>query len=143
MRQTEKLKIAVFPIIYKMWFFSSKKTVSKIEWYLSGNLTFQNLLRKRKLLPAENFWNILAFDKESSRKLLNLTSADSFIKNNNVYIYDYRVEISIIPIWKNFWFQKNFIQILWIFCWSKYILVRLRVFVSLGWVKAELAVHAL
>ena len=143
MRQTEKLKIAVFPIIYKMWLFSSKKTVSKIEWYLSGNLTFQNLLRKRKLLPAENFWNILAFDKESSRKLLNLTSADSFIKNNNVYIYDYRVEISIIPIWKNFWFQKNFIQILWIFCWSKYILVRLRVFVSLGWVKAELAVHAL
>ena len=143
MRQTEKLKIAVFPIIYKMWLFSSKKTVSKIEWYLSGNLTFQNLLRKRKLLPAENFWNILAFDKESSRKLLNLTSADSFIKNNNVYIYDYRVEISIIPIWKNFWFQKNFIQIIWIFCWSKYILVRLRVFVSLGWVKAELVVHAL
>ena len=37
---------------------------------------------------------ILAFDKESKRKLLILISADSFIKNNN--LYDFVVEISII-----------------------------------------------
>ena len=39
----------------------------------SENLTFQNLLKNRKLLPAEKFGNILAFDKESKRKLLSLT----------------------------------------------------------------------
>ena len=45
-------------------------------------MTFQNLLKIRKLLPAEKFGNIVAFDKESERKLLSLISADSFIKNN-------------------------------------------------------------
>ena len=38
--------------------------------------------KNRKLLPAEKFGNILAFDKESKRKLLLLISVDSFIKNN-------------------------------------------------------------
>ena len=47
----------------------------------SENFTFQNLLKSRKLLPAEKFGNILAFDKYK-RKLLSLISADSFIKNN-------------------------------------------------------------
>ena len=40
---------------------------------LSENLTFQNLLKNRKLLPAEKLGklgNILAFDKESERKLV-------------------------------------------------------------------------
>ena len=37
---------------------------------------------------------LLAFDRESKRKLLNLISAGSFIKNNN--IYDFRVKISFI-----------------------------------------------
>ena len=46
-------------------------------------LTLQNLLKnRRKLLPAEKFGNILAFNKESKTKLLSLISADSFIKNN-------------------------------------------------------------
>ena len=49
-------------------FFSSKKTVT-IKLHLSENLTtFQNLLKNRKLLPAEEFGNIMDFDKESKRK---------------------------------------------------------------------------
>ena len=67
------------------WLFSSKKTVTK-KRNLSENLSFQNLLKNRKLLPAEKFGNILTFDKESKRKLLSLISAGSFIKNN-LYIY--------------------------------------------------------
>ena len=46
-----------------------------IKWHLSENLTFQNLLKNRKLLPAGKFGNILAFDRESRRKLVSLTSA--------------------------------------------------------------------
>ena len=65
-----------------------------IKWHLSESPTFQNLLKHRKLLPAEKFGNILAFDKESKTKLLSLISADSFIKNN---LYnDFRVEISLM-----------------------------------------------
>ena len=41
-----------------------------------------NLLKNRNLLPAEKFGNILAFGKESKRKLILLTLADSFIKND-------------------------------------------------------------
>ena len=52
-------------------------------------ITFQILLKNRKLLSAETFGNIFAFDKKSKRKLLSLISADSFIKNN--LIYDFRV----------------------------------------------------
>ena len=48
-------------------FFSSKKTVT-VKLHLSENLTtFQNLLKNRKLLPAEEFGNIMDFDKESKR----------------------------------------------------------------------------
>ena len=46
-----------------------------IKCHLSENLTFQNLLKNRKLLPAEKLGNILAFDRESRRKLVSLTSA--------------------------------------------------------------------
>ena len=53
-----------------------------IKWHLSENLTFQNLLNNRKLLPAEKFGNVLAFDKESKTKPLSLISTDSFIENN-------------------------------------------------------------
>ena len=63
------------------------------------NLTFQKLLKNRKLLPAEKFGNFLGFDKQSNRKLLSLISVDSFIKNN---LYDFRVEISFMPKWKFF-----------------------------------------
>ena len=71
----EKLEIAVL-------LFWSKKTVSTIKWHLSENLTFQNLSKNRKLLPAEKFGSILAFDKDSKRKLLSLRSIStkSFIK---------------------------------------------------------------
>ena len=112
-----------------------------VKWHLSESLTFQNLFKNRKLLPAEKFGNVLAFDKESKTKLLSLISADSFIKNN---LYnDFRVEISFMAKWKTFWFQKNFIQILWIFSCIKCILVRLwvKVFVSQGWVQAEITIH--
>ena len=59
----------------------SKKTVAT-KWHLSENLTFQNVLKNIKLLPAEKFGNILAFEKESKRKPLSLIWVDSFIKNN-------------------------------------------------------------
>ena len=65
------------------------------------NLTFQKLLKNRKLLPAEKFGNFLGLDKQSNRKLLSLISVDSFIKNN---LYDFRVEISFMPKWKIFRF---------------------------------------
>ena len=60
-------------------FFQARKLT--IKRYLSESLTFQNLLKNRKLLPAEKFANILTFDKESKTKLLSLASADGFIKN--------------------------------------------------------------
>ena len=50
--------------------FSTKKT-AEIKQHLSANLTFQNLLQNRKLLPAEKFGNILAFDKESKKATIN------------------------------------------------------------------------
>ena len=107
------------------------------------NLTFQNLSKNRKLLRAEKFGNILTFGKESKRKLLSLIPADSFIKNNYQCIYDFRVEISIMPKWKIFRFQKNYLQILWVFSCNGWILVRLwvKVFVSQGWVQAEVTVN--
>ena len=61
--------------------FVSKKNVIINNKMASENFTFQNLLKSRKLLLAEKFGNILAFDKYK-RKLLSLISADSFIKNN-------------------------------------------------------------
>ena len=50
----------------------------------SGGKPFNSIWKNGKSLPAEKFWNILAFDKESKRTLPNLISADSFIKNNNL-----------------------------------------------------------
>ena len=47
---------------------------------MTENLTFQNLLKNRKLLPAEKFENILAFDKEFKRKLQSLKSAAVLLK---------------------------------------------------------------
>ena len=72
----------------------------------------------------------MAFHKVSERKLLTLTSADSFVKNNNVY---------------EFQISKNPIQILWFFNYNRHILVILwvRVFVSQGWIQAEVAVNTL
>ena len=50
--------------------------ISIVKSYISKSV------KNRKLLPAEKFGNILAFDKVSKRKLLLLISVDSFIKNN-------------------------------------------------------------
>ena len=61
-------------------FFQARKLTTK--WHLSESLTFQNLLKNKKLLPAKEFGNVLAFDKESKTKLLSLISTDSFIENN-------------------------------------------------------------
>ena len=59
-------------------FFQARKLT--IKWHLSESLIFQNLLKSRKLFPAEKFGNILAFNKVSKTKLLSvsLISADSF-----------------------------------------------------------------
>ena len=51
----------------------------------------------KKLLPAEKFGNILAFNRESKTKLLSLISADSFIKNN--LHNDCMVEIYFMAKW--------------------------------------------
>ena len=77
-----------------MWLFSSKKTVIKIKWYLSENYTFKSLLKNRNYYLQKIFEISFAFDKESKRKLLNLISADSFMKNINVY--DFWVNTLII-----------------------------------------------
>ena len=61
-------------------FFQQGKLTIKL--HLTQSLTFQNVLKNGKLLPAEKFGNILGFDKESKTKLLSLISADIFIKNN-------------------------------------------------------------
>ena len=67
---------------------------------LSESLTFQNPLKNKKLLLAETFGNILAFDKESKRKLLSLIQQTVLMKI--IYTYDFRVEISFMPKWKTF-----------------------------------------
>ena len=48
-----------------------------------------------------------------------------------------------MPKQKTFLFQKDFIQILWIFGYNKCILVKLwvKVFVSRGWVQAEITMN--
>ena len=48
-----------------------------------------------------------------------------------------------MPKWKNFLFQKSFIQILWIFSCNKCILVRrwVKVIVIQGRVQAEITTH--
>ena len=76
--------------------FSRKKTVSKImtstsvwKFHISKSVNRIETITCRKFLKY-----LLAVDEESKRKLLNLISTDSFIKNNNVY--DFGVKISII-----------------------------------------------
>ena len=60
-------------------FFLSKKTV-KIKWYLLESPAFLNLLKNRKILPAERFGNILAFNKEFKRKSNHLYQQAFFLK---------------------------------------------------------------
>ena len=82
--------------------------------------------------------------KESYNPLLyKFYNIISFIKNN--LMNNFRVEISLMPKWKMFCFQKNFIQTLWIFRCNICILVRLcvEVFVLQGLVQAEITVHTL
>ena len=75
-------------------------------------------VNNRKLVPAVKFENFSAYHKESIRKQ-SLISAYIFIKNN-------------LYMTSGFKFQKNSIQILWIFGCN--ILVRLwvKAFVSQG-----------
>ena len=65
-----------------MWLFSSKKTVSKTK-----------LTSVRKTYVSKSV-KILDFGKESKRKKLNVISAGSLLKNNNVC--DLKVEISFM-----------------------------------------------
>ena len=68
------MKITVIAIS----FFQARKLITK--WHLSESLTFQNLLKNRKLLRAENFINILLLTKNLKQSYYLL--ADSFIENN-------------------------------------------------------------
>ena len=58
-----------------------------------------------KFVNLSLFYFISAFEEEFNRKLITLISADCFIENSNVY--DFRVEIFVMPECKSFWFQKN------------------------------------
>ena len=60
-------------------FFQARKQLT-IKWHLSENVTFQNLLKIRKLLSAEKFGNILTFDKESKRKPNHLYEQTVLVK---------------------------------------------------------------
>ena len=51
-------------------FFQARKLLQSIKLNLSENLTFQNLLKNRKPLPAEKLGKILVFEKEFKRKQL-------------------------------------------------------------------------
>ena len=82
-----------------MAFFKQENCYNKIT-SVGKNLKFQNLLKNRKLLAAEKFGNILAFDKKSKRKLLSHISSNSFIRNN--IVYNFRVEIFFMSKWKIF-----------------------------------------
>ena len=96
------------------------------------------------LKSFEISWLLTNDLKESYNYLLyKFNNIISFIKNN--LMNNFRVEIYLMPKWKIFWFQKNFIQTLWIFRCNICILVRLcvEVFVLQGLVQAEITVHTL
>ena len=61
-------------------------------------------MKNKNLLRAKKFRNVLAFDKQSYRKLVSLISADSFIKNNLLIYNNFRVEKSL----KNFFRYYGF-----------------------------------
>ena len=68
--------------------------------HLSKSLTFQNILKNRKLLPTETCGNILAFDKESKKSYYDLYQQTVLLKI--IPIYDFKVEISFMSKWKTF-----------------------------------------
>ena len=107
--KTEKFKNAVSFISCGL--FQGRKLSKKMTFVRKSYI--QNLLKNRKPLPAETFWNILGFDKESKSKQLTLSS---FFKSNNLYM-TLGLQMS--------WFQKSSIQILWTFSINRYILGRL------------------
>ena len=53
-----------------------------------------------KFVNLSLFYFISAFEEEFNRKLITLISADCFIENSNVY--DFRVEIFVMPECKSF-----------------------------------------
>ena len=69
-------------------------------------------MKNKNLLPAKKFRNVLAFDKQSYRKLVSLISADSFIKNNLLIYNNFRVEKSL----KNFFRYYGFSGVINVFC---------------------------
>ena len=87
-----------------MAFFKQENCYSKIT-SVRKNLHLSKSFKNRKLLAAENVGNILAFDKESKRKLLSHISADSFIKNN--IAYNFRIEFLLCLNRKFFDFKKT------------------------------------
>ena len=122
--------------------FSSKKTVCYNKMTSVRKCCISKSVKNRKLLPTEKFPNILAFDKESKRKLLSLISSrDSFLKNN-LYIW---------PLSWNFFytFMENFLiskklhsdvmdsQLQYMYSWRLWV----KVFISQGWVQAEITEH--
>ena len=85
--RTEKLNyFQLLPI----GFFQARKLTTK--WRLSKSLTFQNLLKNKKQLPAEIFINILLSTKNLKQSYYH--SAGSFMENN--LNNEFRVEISFM-----------------------------------------------
>ena len=76
-KTTKTMKqVHVFPII--RCGYSSKKSCQRI-------LHLKICEKKQKLTCRKVLKYLLVFDQESKRQLLNLISANSIIKNNNVY----------------------------------------------------------
>ena len=76
-----------------------------VKWNLSDSLTFQNLLKNKKLLPAEKFRNILVFDKESKTKLLSLNQQTVLLKI--LYIMNLGLKFLLCLNGKLFDFSKS------------------------------------
>ena len=82
---------------------------------MSANLTY--LSKSVKMIETFSWRKVLryllAFDEESKIKLLNLISADSFIKKKDVYDFGVKFYICLNVIF--FLNQRIPIQMLWIF----------------------------
>ena len=97
--RSKKVKLKIANCI---GFSQARKFTMKL--HLSESLTFQNLLKNRKLLPAEKFGNILAFDKEST-KLLSLNQLTVFLKI--IYIMTLGLKFLLCLNGKLFDFKKT------------------------------------
>ena len=96
-----------------MWFFSSEnKKTSVRKSYISKYVKKIETIRP---WSADMFWNILAFDEESKRKLLTTASPDQQTVLLKIIMNDFRVKFLLCLNGKFFDFKKKDIQMSWIY----------------------------